>query len=140
MQSRLQFLQAQPVLAELKQRRLPWGKFGEAVTLGFAFLKMCLPLQSASDKGTGHQLTVVPILAFRLCRIIALDETRSNPAAPGAVVGITGSSAALVVAQQKADFALTSDHLAGARVRFIVPGVLQIAFKPPLSGLQASVR
>ena len=49
-------------------------------------------------------------------RIVAVDETRSNPAVPGAVVGITGSSAALVVAQQKADFALTSDHLAGARV------------------------
>ncbi len=31
-------------------------------------------------------------------------------------MGITASSAALVVAQQEADFALTTDHLSGARV------------------------
>jgi len=31
-------------------------------------------------------------------------------------LGITASSAALVVAQQEADFALTTDHLSGARV------------------------
>lgn len=49
-------------------------------------------------------------------RIVALDETRRNPAAPGAILGITGSSAALVVAHQAADFALATDHLAGARV------------------------
>lgn len=50
------------------------------------------------------------------CSIISLDETRSNPAVPGAIMGITASSAALVVAHQQADFALTTDHLAGARV------------------------
>lgn len=49
-------------------------------------------------------------------RIVALDETRRNPAVPGAILGITGSSAALVVAHQAADFALATDHLAGARV------------------------
>lgn len=51
-----------------------------------------------------------------VCSILARDETRSNPAVPGAIVGLTGSSGALVVAQQGADFALTTDHLAGARV------------------------
>ena len=49
-------------------------------------------------------------------RIVALDETRRNPAVPGAILGITGSSAALVVVHQAADFALATDHLAGARV------------------------
>ena len=44
------------------------------------------------------------------------DDRRSNPSDKNAVVGITASSAALVVAQQEADFAVASDHLAGARV------------------------
>ena len=44
------------------------------------------------------------------------SDQRNNPTEKGAVVGITASSAALVVAQQEADFALTHDHLAGARV------------------------
>ena len=44
-------------------------------------------------------------------------DRRSNPAEKDGVVGITASSAALVIAQQEADFAVVSDHLAGARVR-----------------------
>ena len=39
------------------------------------------------------------------------DDERSNPAEPGAIVGITASSAAILVAQEQADFALTTDHL-----------------------------
>lgn len=53
-----------------------------------------------------------------VCSILARDEARRNPAVPGAIVGLTASSGALVVAQQGADFALTTDHLAGARVCF----------------------
>lgn len=44
-------------------------------------------------------------------------DRRSNPSEKNGVVGITASSAALVIAQQEADFAVTSDHLGGARVR-----------------------
>lgn len=50
------------------------------------------------------------------CRLIDPDDQRSNPAEKGGIIGITASSAALVVAQHKADFAVTSDHLSGARV------------------------
>lgn len=48
--------------------------------------------------------------------MIDTTDQRVNATAKGAVVGITASSAALVVAQQEADFAVVSDHLAGARV------------------------
>ena len=49
-------------------------------------------------------------------RMIDPDDHRSNPAENGAIVGTIASSAALVVAQREADFAVTSDHLSGARV------------------------
>lgn len=55
------------------------------------------------------------------CRMTDPSDQRTNPTAKGAVVGITASSAALVVAQQEADFAVTSDHLAGARVSVWLP-------------------
>ncbi len=48
--------------------------------------------------------------------MIDSDDRRSNPAEQGGLLGITASSAALVVAQQGVDFALTTDHLSGARV------------------------
>ena len=44
------------------------------------------------------------------------DEQRANPAEQDGIIGITASSAALMVAHQEADFALTTDHLSGARV------------------------
>lgn len=49
-------------------------------------------------------------------RLIDADEQRSNPVEKDGILGITASSAALVVAQQEADFALTTDHLSGTRV------------------------
>ena len=55
------------------------------------------------------------------CRMTDPCDQRINPIEKGAVVGITASSAALVVAQQAADFAVTTDHLAGARVSVWLP-------------------
>lgn len=61
--------------------------------------------------------------------MIDATDQRVNTTAKGAVVGITASSAALVVAQQEADFAVVSDHLAGARVSicFLHPPVQHLA-------------
>ncbi len=60
--------------------------------------------------------TFISALAFYACRLFDPEEQRSNPAEQDGIIGITASSAALVVAQQAADFALTTDHLSGARV------------------------
>lgn len=58
------------------------------------------------------------------CRMTDPSDQRTNPTVKGAIVGITASSAALVVAQQEAVFAVTSDHLAGARVSMWLPHLL----------------
>ncbi|DBB16628.1 TPA: Amidase 1 [Trebouxia sp. C0006] len=60
--------------------------------------------------------------------LIDSDDRRSNPAEQGGLLGITASSAALVVAQQGADFALTTDHLSGARTSAACCGLY--AYRP----------
>ncbi|KAL3142976.1 Amidase 1 [Trebouxia sp. C0009 RCD-2024] len=61
-------------------------------------------------------------------RMVDPADRRSNPSEKNGVVGITASSAALVVAQQEADFAVTSDHLAGARTAAACCGLY--AYRP----------
>ncbi|KAA6429725.1 MAG: hypothetical protein FRX49_00159 [Trebouxia sp. A1-2] len=60
--------------------------------------------------------------------LIDPDDQRSNPAEQDGILGITASSAALVVAQQEADFALTTDHLSGARTSAACCGLY--AYRP----------
>lgn len=56
------------------------------------------------------------------------DEQRANPAEQDGIIGITASSAALMVAHQEADFALTTDHLSGARTAAACCGLY--AYRP----------
>lgn len=71
--------------------------------------------------------------------MISPADRRSNPSEKHGVVGTTASSAALVVAQQEADFAVASDHLAGARVSALVQRIpVSMSFLPVYCSLSSS--